>query len=96
MTGRKSRVLAKDDGSFVYEPRSKDDVPLEILNVAEKKRFMNEEKVPIFNFYFKFEAYIFECACLMFKPCFFAERNLKMKMLDIYIIESGNNLFLLQ
>lgn len=47
MTGRKSRVLAKSDGSFVYEPRSKDDVPLELLNVAEKKRFMEGEKVCI-------------------------------------------------
>ena len=45
MTGRKGRVLAKPDGSYVYEPRAKDDVPLEVLNVAEKKRFMNAEKV---------------------------------------------------
>lgn len=45
MTGRKGRVLAKSDGTYVYEPRAKDDVPLEVLNVAEKKRFMNAEKV---------------------------------------------------
>lgn len=45
MTGRKGRVVAKSDGSFAYEPRSKDDVPLEVLNVEEKKRFMRGEKV---------------------------------------------------
>jgi len=45
MTGRKGRVLAKENGSFAYEQRSKDDVPLEILNVAEKKRFMDGEKL---------------------------------------------------
>ena len=45
MTGRKGRVIAKPDGTYVYEPRAKDDVPLEVLNVAEKKRFMNAEKV---------------------------------------------------
>ena len=47
MTGRKGRVVAKDDGSFVYEPRSKDDVQLEVLNVAEKQRFMEGSKVII-------------------------------------------------
>ncbi|XP_057295690.1 protein strawberry notch homolog 1-like [Hydractinia symbiolongicarpus] len=45
MTGRKGRVVAKSDGSFAYEPRSKDDVPLEVLNVEEKKRFMRGEKL---------------------------------------------------
>lgn len=45
MTGRKGRVVAKPDGSYVYEPRTKDDVALEILNVAEKKRFMDSSKV---------------------------------------------------
>ena len=48
MTGRKGRIVAKADGTFGYEPRSKDDVPLELLNVAEKKRFMDGEKVNIF------------------------------------------------
>lgn len=47
MTGRKGRVVAKDDGSFVYELRSKDDVQLEVLNVAEKQRFMEGSKVII-------------------------------------------------
>ena len=45
MTGRKGRVVANVDGSYSYEPRSKDDVSLEMLNLAEKKRFMNGEKV---------------------------------------------------
>ena len=45
MTGRKGRVVTKVGGSFAYEPRSKDDVPLELLNVAEKKRFMDGLKV---------------------------------------------------
>lgn len=45
MTGRKGRVLAKEDGSFSYESRSKDDVPLELLNIAEKERFMAGEKL---------------------------------------------------
>ena len=47
MTGRKGRVVAKNNGSFVYEPRSKDDVQLEVLNVAEKQRFMEGSKVII-------------------------------------------------
>jgi len=49
MTGRKGRVIAKPDGSYAYEARTKDDVPLEVLNVAEKKRFMNGEKVSVLN-----------------------------------------------
>ena len=38
-------MLVKDDGTFTYESRSKDDVPLELLNIAEKERFMSGEKV---------------------------------------------------
>ena len=45
MTGRKGRVVSNDDGTVSYESRSKQDVPLEILNIAEKKRFMVGEKV---------------------------------------------------
>ena len=45
MTGRKGRVVSHDDGTVSYESRSKQDVPLEILNIAEKKRFMDGEKV---------------------------------------------------
>ena len=45
MTGRKGRVVSNDDGTVSYESRNKQDVPLEILNIAEKKRFMDGEKV---------------------------------------------------
>ena len=45
MTGRKNRVLIRDDGTFAYESRSKDDVPLEVLNITEKERFLSGEKV---------------------------------------------------
>ncbi|KAJ7378733.1 Protein strawberry notch 1 [Desmophyllum pertusum] len=44
MTGRKGRVVSNDDGSISYQSRSKRDVPLELLNIAEKKRFMDGEK----------------------------------------------------
>ena len=47
MTGRKNRVLIRNDGSFAYESRSKDDVPLELLNITEKERFLSGEKVVI-------------------------------------------------
>ena len=45
MTGRKNRVVSNEDGMISYESRSKQDVPLELLNIAEKKRFMDGEKV---------------------------------------------------
>jgi hypothetical protein len=45
MTGRKGRVVMRSDGSVQYELRSAGDVPLELLNIAEKKRFMDGEKV---------------------------------------------------
>ena len=44
MTGRKGRVVCTDDG-ISYESRSEADVPLEILNLTEKQRFMDGEKV---------------------------------------------------
>lgn len=44
MTGRKGRVVQNDDGHVQYESRSETDVPLEILNVREKDRFMDGEK----------------------------------------------------
>ncbi|XP_053689693.1 protein strawberry notch isoform X1 [Sabethes cyaneus] len=44
MTGRKGRVVQTDDGSIQYESRSEQDVPLETLNITEKKRFMDGEK----------------------------------------------------
>lgn len=47
MTGRKGRVVSNDDGSITYESRSEMDVPVEILNLTEKQRFMDGEKVNI-------------------------------------------------
>lgn len=44
MTGRKGRVVQGDAG-IQYESRSEVDVPLEILNLTEKQRFMDGEKV---------------------------------------------------
>ncbi|XP_074642051.1 protein strawberry notch homolog 1-like [Tubulanus polymorphus] len=44
MTGRKGRVVCNDDGEIQYESRSELDVPLEILNLTEKQRFMDGEK----------------------------------------------------
>ncbi|XP_013922542.1 PREDICTED: protein strawberry notch homolog 1 [Thamnophis sirtalis] len=46
MTGRKGRVVSNDDGSISYESRSELDVPVEILNITEKQRFMAGDKVP--------------------------------------------------
>ena len=45
MTGRKGRVVSNDEGGVSYESRSEVDVPLEILNLTEKQRFMDGEKV---------------------------------------------------
>lgn len=45
MTGRKGRVVSGKDGSVQYELRNERDVRLEMLNIAEKTRFMNGEKV---------------------------------------------------
>ena len=44
MTGRKGRVVSTDDGGVQYESRSESDVPLEILNLTEKQRFMDGDK----------------------------------------------------
>uniref|UniRef100_A0A8C1CIN0 Protein strawberry notch homolog 1 n=1 Tax=Cyprinus carpio carpio TaxID=630221 RepID=A0A8C1CIN0_CYPCA len=44
MTGRKGRVVSNDDGSISYESRSELDVPVEILNLTEKQRFMDGDK----------------------------------------------------
>lgn len=50
MTGRKGRVVSNDDGTITYESRSELDVPVEILNLTEKQRFMDGEKVNKFPF----------------------------------------------
>ena len=44
MTGRKGRVVSTDDG-IQYKSRSEVDAQLEILNLTEKQRFMDGEKV---------------------------------------------------
>ena len=44
MTGRKGRVVSTKAG-VQYESRSEVDVRLEILNLTEKQRFMDGEKV---------------------------------------------------
>lgn len=43
MTGRKGRVVQRDDGEIVYESR-KDETSLEMLNISEKNKFMDGEK----------------------------------------------------
>lgn len=45
MTGRKGRIVSNGDGGVQYESRSEVDVPLETLNLTEKQRFMDGEKV---------------------------------------------------
>lgn len=45
MTGRKGRVISGEAGEVQYEMRHEDDVPLELLNIAEKERFMAGDKV---------------------------------------------------
>ncbi|XP_065892542.1 protein strawberry notch homolog 1-like isoform X2 [Dysidea avara] len=44
MTGRRGRMVSLLDGSVQYQLRSEDDVSLELLNIAEKQRFMDGEK----------------------------------------------------
>lgn len=58
MTGRKGRVVSNDDGSITYESRSELDVPVEILNLTEKQRFMDGEKV-FGELFWKLKCHIF-------------------------------------
>ena len=44
MTGRKGRIVQHADGQIGYESRSEADIPLEILNISERERFMRGEK----------------------------------------------------
>lgn len=37
--------MSNYDGTISYQSRSKQDVPPELLNIAEKNRFMDGEKV---------------------------------------------------
>lgn len=46
MTGRKGRVVTRPDGEIEYELRSAGaDVPLELMNMDEKDKFMKGEKL---------------------------------------------------
>lgn len=45
MTGRKGRIVQQVSGQIGYESRAEADVPLEILNIYERERFMNGEKL---------------------------------------------------
>lgn len=44
MTGRKGRVVSTEDGQVHFEARTENDVSLEMLNLVEKQRFMDDEK----------------------------------------------------
>lgn len=44
MTGRKGRIVSTQDGQVQYETRTENDVSLEMLNLVEKQRFMNDDK----------------------------------------------------
>ncbi|CAH8619980.1 unnamed protein product [Dicrocoelium dendriticum] len=45
MTGRKGRMVMGDNGRVSYESRREFDVSLEIVNLTEKQRFMDGEKL---------------------------------------------------
>ena len=45
MTGRRGRVVMKDSGRVSYESRREIDCPLETINLMEKQRFMDGEKL---------------------------------------------------
>ncbi|KAL3320693.1 Protein strawberry notch 1 [Cichlidogyrus casuarinus] len=45
MTGRKGRMVMDDSGRVLYESRRENDVTLEILNLTEKQRFMDGDKL---------------------------------------------------
>ena len=45
MTGRKGRVVRRPDGSVRYESRAEQGHTIDHINVKEKDRFMNGDKV---------------------------------------------------
>ncbi len=47
MTGRRGRVVSLPGGGVQYQLRSEQEVNMELLNIREKQRFMDGEKVPI-------------------------------------------------
>jgi hypothetical protein len=44
MTGRRGRLIRQSDGTVKYQLRSQNDVPVEMLNLAEKQSFMDGDK----------------------------------------------------
>ena len=47
MTGRRGRVVSTPSGGVQYQLRSESDVSMEVLNIKEKQRFMDGEKVGV-------------------------------------------------
>uniref|UniRef100_A0A8C6YQ14 Protein strawberry notch homolog 2 n=1 Tax=Nothoprocta perdicaria TaxID=30464 RepID=A0A8C6YQ14_NOTPE len=45
MTGRKGRVVCRPDGSVVFESRAEQGLSIDHVNLKEKERFMNGEKL---------------------------------------------------
>jgi len=45
MTGRKGRVVRRPDGTVRYESRAEQGSTIDHINIKEKDRFMNGEKV---------------------------------------------------
>ena len=45
MTGRKGRMVSTEEEGVKYQLRTNNDVSLDMLNIAEKQRFMDGEKV---------------------------------------------------
>ena len=45
MTGRRGRMVTLPEGGVEYQVRSERDVPTDLLNIREKERFMDGEKV---------------------------------------------------
>ncbi|EFX62986.1 LOW QUALITY PROTEIN: hypothetical protein DAPPUDRAFT_308752 [Daphnia pulex] len=44
ISNREGRVVQKDNGQILYESRSESNVPLEMINVRERERFVDGEK----------------------------------------------------
>lgn len=47
MTGRKGRVVRRPDGRVQYESRAEQGFTIDHVNIKEKERFMDGEKVKI-------------------------------------------------
>lgn len=45
MTGRKGRVVRRPDGSVMFESRAEQGLSIDHMNLKEKERFMNGDKV---------------------------------------------------